>query len=180
MVVNIRDQVCSRSTLPLKCGEVYSGSPLPIAVIGVPRLRGGLLVTGVTVEVVNAAGVPVEASCDCRRGIYRTLFSAANFAVYGFISKGLRVKLVLENGEIETIGVGDFEVKASGADAVKGDASAQYVKKGGDVYLPSTVDDAGVQHYVKQTMAYDAEIGWGAIWGGDYILSVEGEFVSVV
>lgn len=179
MVIDIRDQVYRRSTLPLKCGEVFCGSSLPVAVIGVPGRRGGQRVTGVKVEIVNAAGMPVEADCFKRRGIYRCLFSAANFVVYGFVSKGMRVKLALEDGEIETVGVGDFEVKASGADSVQGDPSVRYVAKGSDIYLPSSVDNYGVQHYVKQTMVHDPDIGWGAIWDGDYVLSAEGEFVAV-
>jgi Mn-containing catalase len=52
-----------------------------------------------------------------------------------------------------------------------------YVVKGSDVYLKSEVV-AEVQHYVKQVMSYDPEIGWGADWTGDYILA-DGEFIPV-
>lgn len=35
----------------------------------------------------------------------------------------------------------------------------------------------GVQHYVRQVMSYDEEIGWGADWVGDYVI-VDGKFVE--
>jgi hypothetical protein len=178
MIIDVSMQA-KNSRLPLKCVSVYSGSALPIAFVGMPARRAGADVVAVTVEIVNAAGMPISGSCFKRRGLWRCLMSAANFAVYGFVAKGLRVVLELATGEKETLAVGDFEVLAVDASAVKGEPSAMYVRKGGDVFLPSSVDEDGVQHYLKQAMAYDAEIGWGATWIGDYVLTAEGEYVEV-
>ena len=177
MTIDLRDQARNRA-LPLKCATVYSGSMLALDLIGVPSERGGVAVEGVTVEVVNPAGMPVSAECFVRRGIHRCRFSASNFEVYGFVAKGLRVKARYEDGETETLGIGDFEVLASSGDAVKGEVTGVYMTKGSDVYLKSEIVD-GVQHYVKQRMVNDPEIGWGAIWEGSFVLSAEGEFVEV-
>ena len=35
----------------------------------------------------------------------------------------------------------------------------------------------GVQHYVRQVMSHDEDIGWGADWVGDYVI-VDGKFVE--
>ena len=177
MVIDLRYNT-KKTALPLKCGTVFSGSALPVTLIGVPESRGGLRVCGVRVRLTNAAGMPVSAECFMQRGLWRCRFSAANFAVYGFISQGMSVEFVLDDGEIETVGVGDFEVVAANASAVKGEPSGVFVTKGSDVYVKSEVVD-GVQHYLKQKMVHDPDIGWGAVWTGDYILSAEGEYVEV-
>lgn len=178
MVIDLRYNT-KKTVYPLKCGSVFSGSALPVTVMGVPEMRGGLKVVGVRVRVTNAAGMPVTAECFIQRGLWRCRFSAANFAVYGFISQGMSVELVLDDGEIETVGVGDFEVVAANASAVKGEPSGVFMTKGADVYFKSSVDEDGVQHYLKQEMVNDPDIGWGAVWTGDYILSAEGEYVEV-
>ena len=54
---------------------------------------------------------------------------------------------------------------------------SDYVVKGEDIYLKSRLVD-GVQHFVKMAMEYDEDIGWGATWGGDYILE-GGNYVAV-
>ena len=177
MVIDLRFNT-EKTALPLKCGTVFSGSALPVTLVGVPESRGGLKVCGVRVRVVNAAGMPVSAECFMQRGLWRCRFSAANFAVYGFISQGMSVELVLDDGEIETVGVGDFEVIAANASAVKGEPSGVFMSKGADVYHKSEVVD-GVQHYLKQKMVHDPDIGWGATWIGDYVLTAEGEYVEV-
>jgi hypothetical protein len=177
MVIDLRYNT-KKTALPLKCGTVFSGSALPVTLIGVPESRGGLRVCGVRVRVTNAAGMPVTAECFIQRGLWRCRFSAANFAVYGFISQGMSVELMLEDDEIETVGVGDFEVVAANASAVKGEIDGVFVSKGADVYLKSEVVD-GVQHYLKQEMVHDPDIGWGATWVGDYVLTAEGEYVEV-
>lgn len=177
MVIDLRYNT-KKTALPLKCGTVFSGSALPVTLIGVPESRGGLRVCGVRVRVTNAAGMPVTAECFIQRGLWRCRFSAANFAVYGFISQGMSVEFVLDDGEIETVGVGDFEVIAANASAVKGEPSGVFMSKGADVYHKSEVVD-GVQHYLKQKMVHDPDIGWGATWIGDYVLTAEGNFVEV-
>jgi hypothetical protein len=177
MVIDLRFNT-KKTALPLKCGTVFSGSALPVTLIGVPESRGGLRVCGVRVRVTNAAGMPVTAECFIQRGLWRCRFSAANFAVYGFISQGMSVELVLDDGEIETVGVGDFEVVAANASAVKGEIDGVFMTKGADVYHKSEVVD-GVQHYLKQKMVHDPDIGWGATWIGDYVLTAEGNFVEV-
>ena len=144
MVIDLRYNT-KKTALPLKCGTVFSGSALPVTVIGAPEARGGLKVVGVRVRLTNAAGMPVSAECFMQRGMWRCRFSAANFSVYGFISQGMSVEFVLDDGEIETIGVGDFEVVAANASAVKGEPSGVFMTKGADVYHKSEVVD-GVQH----------------------------------
>lgn len=178
MVVDLRYNT-KKPVLPLKCGTVFSGSALPVTLVGVPESRGGLRVCGVRVRVVNAAGMPVSAECFMQRGLWRCRFSAANFAVYGFVSQGMSVEFMLEDGEVETVGVGDFEVVAANASAVKGEPSGVFMPKGDDVYFKSSVDEDGVQHYLKQKMVHDPDIGWGATWVGDYVLTAEGNFVEV-
>lgn len=178
MVIDLRFNT-KKTALPLKCGTVFSGSALPVTVIGAPESRGGLKVVGVRVRLTNAAGMPVSAECFMQRGLWRCRFSAANFAVYGFISQGMSVELVLDDGEIETVGVGDFEVVAANASAVKGEMDGVFMTKGADVYFKSSVDEDGVQHYLKQKMVNDPDIGWGATWIGDYVLTAEGNFVEV-
>ena len=52
-----------------------------------------------------------------------------------------------------------------------------YVRKGGDVFLPTGEVD-GVMRYVKQVMTHDERVGWGASGEGDYVLQ-GGEFVKL-
>lgn len=48
----------------------------------------------------------------------------------------------------------------------------------GDLYVKSRIVD-GVQHYVKQVMAYDNDMNaWGAEWTGDYVYE-NGEYKEV-
>ncbi len=71
---------------------------------------------------------------------------------------------------------GKFVNTETGTSDYDGDGTAEeYYRIGSDLYFKS-YSKGGVQHYVKQTMSHDEEIGWGADWTGDYIL-VDGEFV---
>ena len=180
MKIFLFDQVANPA-IPLKCANHYTGSSLPIELVGVPGFFGGARVEGMKVRVTNPNGVEAEAPCDRCGSHWVVLFAATNFANYGFVSKGLRVTLVLkeDDGSLHDsiLAVGDLDVTAANANAHPAEPSAPfYVYKGGDLYVKSEVRDA-VQHYVKQTMEYVEGMGWGANWTGDYLLSTDGEFI---
>jgi len=78
-----------------------------------------------------------------------------------------------------TIGVADMEIKAASANASPGSPGDMVMIKGTDIYFPFGEPVEGVQHYVKQKVVYDPEIGYGAEWVGDYILGSDGQFVEV-
>ena len=112
---------------------------------------------------------------------WRILYAASNFSTYGDVSRGLKVELTITqaNGATHTltIGMGAVVIEKGDASAEPGDPMAAYVVKGEDIYLKSRLID-GVQHFVKMAMEYDEDIGWGATWGGDYILE-GGNYVAV-
>lgn len=169
-------------TNPLQPESVFTGSAYTAAIPNVPKSIDGYEITGVEVRVTNADGVPFTAAARLRGDMWLATFAASCFASYGRISKGLLVTLIGtgDDGEVQRWkrGCGDFEVVPDTASAEPGDPSASYVVKGGDVYVKSFAEQ-GVQHYLKQTMVYDAEMAaWGAVWDGDYIIDSSGNFVE--
>ena len=183
MVVDLKDNFINPA-LPLKCGVAFTGSALPIILFGVPASYAGRAVAGMRVKATNADGI--ELTADCTRNVceWYALLAATNFTNYGFISKGFKIEVrlgpVADGGSYDyvTIGCGDLEVLATSASATPGTPATHYVEKGGDLYLKTQLVE-GVQHYTKQTMVHDPEIGWGAEWSGDYILDSSGNFVEV-
>lgn len=161
---------------PAKC---YTASAMPLEFVGIPDQWSGGTVTAVTITVVNADGVPLTAPATKDGDTWRILFAASNFATYGRIDHGLKVEAAITRPDgavyILTVGIGGVEIKQGDANAEAGEPMAAYVVKGSDVYLKSELIN-GVQHFVRQTMEYDPDIGWGANWGGDFIL-VAGDFV---
>lgn len=180
MKVLLKLQAEADQTLPLMPVKVYTGSALPLELVGIPNSMAGGEITGVSVEVTNADNQPLTGECVKVGADWYVLFAAAGFVSYGFVSKGLKVTATVKRADGSTanviIGVADFEAVAASASASAGVPSQGYIVKGGDLYVKSKVVDA-IQHYVKQSMEYDPEIGWGANWGGDYVLSADGQFV---
>lgn len=183
MKVLLKLQVEADQTLPPMPVKVYTGSALPLELVGIPAEMAGGKVTGVRVSVTNADGLPLTGECVKVGEEWHTLFAAAGFTNYGFVKQGVRFDVVVDRADGSTakviIGVADLEVKAASPSAVAGKPSLDYVVKGDDIYFKSAVVD-GVQHYVKQSMKYDPRVGWGADWGGDYILSADGQYVPYV
>ena len=100
----------------------------------------------------------------------------------GEVMAGIRIDATVERRDgttaIVTVGVADLNIKAASADATAGTPSNMVMVKGGDFYCKSKMV-GGVQHYVKQVISHDPEIGWGADWTGDYVLGSDGQFVEV-
>lgn len=183
MRVNVTPQVTGVPTFPLGILSHYAGSALPLTIVGIPYDMGDGIVAAVKAVVTNADGAEFTADCiRAKTGEWCTSFAATCFPSYGRVESGFKIAatLLLEDGsEFPTvIAVGDFELKAASPSATPGDPTRSFVTKGSDVYLKSFVDGEGAQHYVKQSMQFDARVGWGAVWTGDYIL-VDGEFVEV-
>jgi len=180
MKIDLSLQFEHDQTLPVMPVKVNTGSALPLELCNVPKWLAGGVVKDVTVELVNADGEPLSAPCEKVGYMWSVLFAASNFANYGYVSCGFRVVATVQRSDLSTFGVsvgGDLEIVAASALAMPGDPSAAYQVSGGDIYQKIDVRD-GVQHYVKQTMVYDARVGWGASWGGDYIKTADGKFVE--
>ena len=109
------------------------------------------------------------------------LFAASNFANYGEVKCGIKIDATIERRDgtnaVVTVGVADLTIAAANANASAGTPVGHYAVKGCDLYLKTQLVE-GVQHYTKQTMVHDAEIGWGAEWHGDYIMDASGNFVE--
>lgn len=182
MIVNLEFQVKLGPALPAMPVSTVTGGALPLELRGIPAYLAGNEVTGVNVTVTNAQGVPATAPARRVGGAWHVLFAASNFTAWGDVAKGVRIHATVAHADGTsseiTVAMADLAIVPADASAVHGGGDAGYVAKGSDIYLKSQVVD-GVQHYVKQVMAYDADIGWGAMWTGDYILSAEGEFVLV-
>lgn len=182
MKINLNIQMENMLTLPVMPVGVYTGSALPLEIVGVPAVMAGGYVTGVTVTVTNADGVRVTGAASPVGGAWYALFAAANFAHFGEVTAGVKIDATIERRDgttdVVTVGVADLTIKPSSADAMPGTPGSHYIEKGDDLYVKTQIVD-GVQHYTKQTMAFDPEIGWGAEWSGDYILDASGNFVEV-
>ena len=182
MKINLNIQMENMLTLPVMPIGIYTGSALPLEIVGIPAMMAGGVVSGVSVTVTNADGIPVTGSAVAVGGAWMALFAAANFANYGDVKCGIKIDATIERRDgttaVVTIGVADLIIKASSADAMPGTPSNMVAVKGSDLYIKTQVVE-GVQHYTKQTMVHDPEIGWGAEWTGDYILDASGNFVAV-
>jgi len=182
MKINLNIQMENKLTLPVMPVGIYTGSALPLEIVGIPALMAGGVVSGVNVTVTNADGIPVTGAAAACGGAWFALFAASNFVSYGNVMAGIKIDATIERRDgttaTVTVGVADLEIKAASANATPGTPSNHYAVKGGDLYLKTQLVE-GVQHYTKQSMVFDAEIGWGAEWTGDYILGSDGEFVEV-
>jgi hypothetical protein len=182
MTVNCSLQCQKSPRIPLDPLAVFAGSSMPVALVGIPDSRPDGDIVSVSVSIVNADGATFTAPCTKSGVKWFVAFAGSCFPNYGLVELGYRVVATVATGErtsmTSVIGVGDLEILKTTPDTHPGDPTKNYVIKGSDVYDKSRmVDD--VQHYVKQTMVYDDEMGaWGASWDGDYIL-VDGEFQEV-
>ena len=179
MKIDLTPQIECQLTLPLCPVRTYTGSALPLELVGIPEKFAGGIVAIVRVTIVNADGVPTTGNAIRIRDEWHILFASSNFAAYGQVIKGVKIAVVVtrDDGTAPsiTVGVGDMIIDPATADAIPGDPISGLMHRGEDIYLPfETV--SGVRHYKKQCIAYDPEMeGWGASWDGDYIL-VDGEF----
>ena len=182
MIIDLTNQIKSGLTLPVLPVGFYTGSALPLEIVGIPAMMANGVVSGVSVTVTNADGMPVTGDAAAVGGVWMILFAASNFANYGEVMAGVRIDAVVARRDgttaVVTVGVADLNIKAASANATAGTPSNMVAVKGADVYLKSRMV-GGVQHYVKQTMSHDPEIGWGADWMGDYVLGSDGQFVEV-
>ena len=182
MKINLNIQMENMLTLPVMPVGIYTGSALPLEIVGIPATMAGGVVSGVSVTVTNADGIPVTGAANAVGGSWMALFAASNFTSYGEVKYGVKIEVTVERRDgttaTITVGVADLSIKAANANATPGTPVSHYAVKGGDLYIKTQVVE-GVQHYTKQTMAHDAEIGWGAEWHGDYIMDASGNFVEV-
>ena len=157
----------------------YSGSTVLAELVSVPASLAGGTVAGVEVTLTTPDGLQVTAPAEKVGSEWHVLFAASNFTCFGTTRRGFKAVAIIarDNGTTfpYTLGIGNLHIDAGTPDAQPGDPSKGYVVKGDEIYFKSEVVE-GLQHYVKQVMEYDPEIGWGAAWTGDYIL-VDGEFV---
>lgn len=164
-------------TLPPITVDAFTGSALPLELVGIPKALGGKRISAVNVTVTNASGIPVTAPAVLADGEWRVMFAATNFDTYGFVRNGVKIDVITSDGESVIFAVGDIEIKASTADATEGVVAQGLVRKGDDIYLPSYNAD-GVQHFMRETLVYsERQRAWGAEWTGDYII-VGGEYVA--
>lgn len=180
MKISLKDQAKISPALPMQCAATFTGSALPLEFVDIPDEIGGAAVVAVAATVTNADGAAATAPCEHAGEVWRVTFAASCFEHYGFVERGVSVALTLRDGSGNERGmvlaVGDLEVKRSSPSAAPGDPEKSYQIKGEDIFVKTRVID-DVQHYARQEMSYDAEMGaWGADWLGDYIL-VDGEFI---
>ena len=182
MKIKLNIQMENMLTLPVMPVGIYTGSALPLEIVGIPAMMAGGVVSGVSVTVTNADGIQVTGSASPVGGAWYALFASSNFAPYGDVMAGIKIDATVERRDgttaSVTVGVADLTIKAASANAAPGTPSSMLMVKGGDIYVKSRIVE-GVQHYVKQTVSFDSDIGWGADWTGDYILGTDGEFVEV-
>lgn len=158
----------------------YSGSTVLAELVGVPASLAGGTVAGVEVTLTTPDGLQVTEPAEKVGSEWHVLFAASNFTCFGTTRRGFKAVAIIVRDDGTTfpytLGIGNLHIDAGTPDAQPGDPSKSYVVKGEDIYVKTRVID-DVQHYARQEMSYDAEMGaWGAEWLGDYIL-VDGEFV---
>ena len=181
MTINLKKNIRLDVTLPIGPVRCFTSSALLVELAEIPEALGDGKVSSVTVTVVNADGMPATAPAVKNGDLWTVLFAGTNFPTYGFTERGIRVHATISRGDNTAyqmvLGLGNLEIVRGDANAEPGNPMHAYVVKGSDVYCKSEVV-AEVQHYVKQVMSKNPEIGWGADWIGDYILA-DGEFIPV-
>lgn len=181
MIINFDIQDDFGATMPLMPVRAFTGSSLSLEMAFRAPVVGAA-VTAVKVAITNANNTPATATATrLANGHWAVVFASSNFEEYGFVAKGVKFSATYKLGETtysdQIIGIADLDIIASSANARPGDPDRSYVQKGDEVFVKSYMEDS-VQHFVKQTMEYDEDMGaWGANWTGDYIL-VNGEFVD--
>lgn len=183
MKIDLKIQMGNMLTLPVMPVGIYTGSALPLEIQGIPAMMAGGVVSGVSVTVTNADGVPVTGAAAVVGGVWMILFASSNFANYGDVMAGVKIDATVIRPDgttaVVTVGVADLRIKAASANAMPGTPSNMVMIKGADIFFPFGEPVEGVQHYVKQRVVSDPEIGVGAVWEGDFILGSDGNFVEV-
>lgn len=155
--------------------RIYTGSALPLDIVGIPPALAGESVTGVSVMIVNADGITTTAPAVKTARAWCVTFAPSTFASFGFVAKGLAVSVATAAGST-LFAVADLEVVAATPDTQPGDPTRSFVEKGSDIYL-KTYTLAGVQHYTKMQLELSERLGtYGADWTGDYILTSDGQY----
>ena len=175
-IIDVTNNVKISLALPLRRVGVYTGSALYVGIRGIPESFGGHPVGPITVTLTNADGTPVTAQCVKAGYIHVALFAASNFTAWGFISRGVKIVGVVQDGDAShnvTFGVGDLEIAPDSAEVRRGDPDRTVQGKGDDVYLKSEIVN-GVQHYKRMAIVNNPRVGWAYGLVGDYIL-VDGE-----
>ena len=186
MVYKIFDDIQEHGCARLPVGYTYAGSACPVEIEALPEVFCSADVIGVAVTLVNADGRPITVPAErTTRGGWTVLVRGEFFERPGFVASGVRLTLELKRGialYTVTLAVGDLEVTAVEPSAQPGDQPASavqmktLVEEGGVLYVATTVDEAGVQHYVRQAIVYDQEMdAWGAEWSGDYVRGEDGK-----
>lgn len=161
--------------------RTFTGSALPVTLVGIRQHQGDGEVVAVRVSVTNADGVPFCVPCVRLADGWATALAATCFTRFGTVLKGFCVEVDLRRNPDTTpvsvkFAVADLDIKAASPTAEPGDPGSGFVRKGDDIYAPTALIE-GVQHYAKQVMSYSPEMGaWGADWLGDYIL-VDGNYI---
>jgi hypothetical protein len=168
---------------PLVDTWTLSGSAAIFSIIGVPESFGGIPITGVALQLTNADGTTLTLTATQSIGSWAVTFPATHFSAYGIIDGGVRVHALGTSGGSPvdiTLATGNLCIKQDDPTARPGEMSAGVWYRGEDVFNKAGAPDAqGIQHYKKQVLAYDAEMGdWGVTWVGDYIIE-NGNFVEV-
>ena len=179
-IIDVTDNVRLSLVIPLRRLGVYTGSSALIGIKGMPDEFVGLRVLGVKLSLTNADGASLSVDCEQKDRLWTAMFASSFCSAYGHVSNGMKVEASVDDGEHVhqiVVGVGDFDIVASSADARRGDPDRAFQGKGDDVYL-KTEKVEGVQHFTRLECVYNDRIGWGFDRVGDFIL-VDGEFVEV-
>ena len=184
MRINLALQLTEDPSFRCPKVRISTGSAFVVELCGIPAYIAGRAVEAVSVTVTNADGFNYTASCAKFLGDWCAAIPASHFGSYGFIAHGLHVSIALAasggSGSSPSVPAAvttltrDIEIIASSASAEPGDPSKSIARKGDDIYIKTSIVE-GAQHYTKMEMVYDARVGWGATWSGDYVL-VDGEF----
>lgn len=184
MVINITDQIRISPALPLRRTAFFSGSTLPLELVGIPDKIGSDTVAAVAVTIVNADGMDFSASAvQGACGHWLVAFGPSCFPAYGYVSKGVKITATLQTpagaSRSITLAVGDLDIISDSATARQGDPSNVYVRKGADWFIKSETV-GGVQHYKRVVLVYDDDMAaWGFDPQGDYTIGANGDFVEV-
>lgn len=180
IIIDVTDNIRLSLLIPLRRVGVYTGSSVLIGIKGMPDEFAGLRILGVKLSLTNADGASLSVDCEQKERLWTAMFASSFCSAYGHVSNGVKVEASVDDGEHVhqiVIGVGDFDIDASSADARRGDPGRAVQGKGDDVYI-KTVKVEGVQHFKRLESVHNDRIGWGFDLVGDFIL-VDGEFVEV-
>lgn len=117
MIISLKKQAMN-SRIPLNCVSVYTGSALVLEITHLRMFADLGTLKQVIVEVTNVDGVTFTAEAALIDGTldhYGCSFGAADFGYCGFVSKGVKITLMISpSDDFEVVsyvaGVGDLEV----------------------------------------------------------------------